>query len=342
MLAVAALVLTAALDWAQNEVNVQFHAFEDSRGVTVLSPTADLSKDFTDRTAVRLKFGVDAITAASDSCARCHQQGAPNLRQVFNGSLVRKYGNTKLSLGGEFGREKFYRATTLMTSVTRDLNNSNTTVAGGFSFSWNQPQLHPSQQHEMQVVPDGFVALTQTLSKTTVAQIGYEASHIAGYQTDPFLRARVNGEMQLGNTPDARTRQALTVRLRQALPANTVLEADYRRYHDNWSLDSDTLTAGVSHHFNPLVLGSFAYRWYQQTGVFFYEPQYFGSPQYFTADYRLIPFDSGVYSGKIELTPHAGFWRLRDGTGLTIQYDRYRASSGFEAGILSAGVHVPF
>src|SRR5712671_49260 len=110
-LAAAALVLTAGLDWAQNEVNVQFHAFEDSRGVTVLSPTADLNKDFTDRTAVRLKFGVDAITAASDSCARCHQQGVGNLRQVFNGSLVRKYGTTRLSIGGEFGREKFYRST---------------------------------------------------------------------------------------------------------------------------------------------------------------------------------------------------------------------------------------
>jgi hypothetical protein len=340
-LAAATLVLTAAVDWAQNEVNVQFHAFEDSRGVTVLSPTADLSKDFTDRTAVRLKFGVDAITAASDSCVRCHQQGAGNLRQVFNGSLVRKYGDTKLSVGGEFGREKFYRATTFMTSVTRDLNNGNTTVAGGFSFSWNQPQLHPDQKRETQVVPDGFVALTQTLSKTTVAQVGYEVSHVSGYQTDPFLRALVNGEMQLGNSPDARTRQTLTVRLRQALPADTILEADYRRYHDDWSIDSDTITAGLSHHFNPFLLANFSYRWYGQTGVYFYQPQYFGSPQYFTADYRLSPFDSGVYTGRIELTPPRGFRWLRDGSGLTIQYDRNRANTGFEAGILSAGIHVP-
>jgi uncharacterized protein DUF3570 len=341
-LAAAALALTATLDWSQNEVNVQFHAFDDSRGVTVLSPTVDLSKDFTERTAVRLKFGVDAITAASDSCVRCHQQGVGNSRQVFNGSLVRKYGDTKVSIGGEFGREKFYRATTFFTSVTRDLNNSNTTVAGGFSFATNQPLLHPSQQRETQLVPDGFVALTQTLSKTTVAQVGYEVSHISGYQTDPFLRAPVNGQMQLGATPDARTRQTLALRLRQALPASTILEADYRRYHDNWSIDSDTLTAGLSHHFNPLVLANFSYRWYGQTGVFFYQPQYVGNPQYFTADYRLIPFDSGVYTGKIELTPHGGFWRLRDGSALTIQYDRNRANTGFEAGILSAGLRVPF
>jgi hypothetical protein len=33
--------------------DVQFHAFQDTRGVTVLSPTVDLSKDFTDQHTVR-------------------------------------------------------------------------------------------------------------------------------------------------------------------------------------------------------------------------------------------------------------------------------------------------
>ena len=36
--------------------------------------------------------------------------------------------------------------------------------------------------------------------------------------------------------------------------------------------DSDTLTAGVSHHFSPFVLANFSYRWYGQSGVFFYQP----------------------------------------------------------------------
>ena len=76
----------------------------DSRGVTVLAGRG-LSKDFTDRTAVRLKFGVDAITAASDSCVRCHQQGRVTAAGVQRQS-VRKYGDTKREVGGGFGREK--------------------------------------------------------------------------------------------------------------------------------------------------------------------------------------------------------------------------------------------
>ena len=55
--------------------------------------------------------------------------------------------------------------------------------------------------------------------------------------------------MVLGHVPDARTRQTLTARLRQALPADTFLEADYRRYFDDWQLTSNTLSVGLSHHF---------------------------------------------------------------------------------------------
>jgi hypothetical protein len=39
---------------------------QDSRGVTVLSPDATFAKGFTHRTVIKMKFGVDAISAASD------------------------------------------------------------------------------------------------------------------------------------------------------------------------------------------------------------------------------------------------------------------------------------
>ena len=74
------LLAAAGYNWAQNQLDVSFHAFQDTRGVTVLSPDANFTKDFTDRTSVKLKFGVDAISAASDSCARCHADGATNGR----------------------------------------------------------------------------------------------------------------------------------------------------------------------------------------------------------------------------------------------------------------------
>jgi hypothetical protein len=334
--------LMAQRNWAQNnEMNVQIHGFQDTRGVTVLSPTVDLVQDFTERTSLRLNYGLDAISAASDSCARCHRDGVNSHRNVFGLSATRKYGDVKLTIGGAFSKENFYRATTGLASVSRDLANGNTTVAGGFSFSLNQPTLHPLPDIANQYQSGGFASLTQTLSKTTIVQAGYEVGHFSGYQNNPFLRADVGGVMLLGQVPDSRTRQTLSARLRQALPADTYLEADYRRYFDDWQVHSNTLSAGVSHHFSPELLLNFGYRRYDQTGAFFWAPEYTGIPQYYTADFRLEPFTSNNYSGRIEITPKGQWWWLPEGTGLTVQYERYQADNGFHAAIVSSGLRVP-
>jgi hypothetical protein len=323
-------------------VNILFHAFQDTRSVTVLSPTVDLTKDFTDRTTLRINYGLDAISAASDSCARCHRNGVNSHRQVAGLSATRKFNDLKFTIGGAYSQENFYRATTGLTSVSRDLNNANTTVAGGFSFSLNQPTLHPTQTIENQYASDGFVSITQTLSKTTIAQVGYELAKILGYQDNPYLRADVGGTPIVGHVPDNRTRQTLTARVRQALPADTYLEADYRRYVDDWQLSSNALSAGVTHQFAPFIAASFNYRRYGQTGAYFYQPAYPAPPpEFFTADFRLEPFKSNLYTGKLMLTPKRSLLGLREGSGLMLQYERYGADNGFESAILSAGVRVP-
>jgi uncharacterized protein DUF3570 len=339
--AAAAFSLVAARNWAQtNEVNVQFHGFQDVRGVTVLSPTVDLTQDFTDRTSLRINYGVDAISAASDSCARCHRDGVNSHRQEFGFSATRKTGDVKLTVGGALSKENFYRATTGLASVSRDLANGNTTVAGGFSFSLNQPVLHPLPDIANQYQSGGFASITQTLSKTTIAQAGYEIGHVSGYQNNPYLRASVNGLMILGQVPDARTRQTLSARLRQALPADTYLQADYRRYADDWQVKSNTISLGVSHYLRPELLLDFTYRRYDQTGAFFWAPQYTGIPQYYTADFRLEPFTSNNYTGKLVIAPK-GQWWLPEGTALTVQYERYLADNGFHAAVVTTGLRVP-
>lgn len=336
------LALQPARNWAQNnELNIQFHGFDDARGVTVLSPTVDLTQDYTDRTSLRINYGLDAISAASDSCVRCHRDGVNSHRQVVGLSVTQKHGDLKLTFGGAYSKENFYRATTGLTSVSRDFANGNTTVAGGFSFSLNQPTLHPTPDVENQYASDAFVSITQTLSKSTIAQAGYEFSHMSGYLDNPYLRASVDGVLVLGQVPDVRTRHTLSARLRQALPADTYLEADYRRYSDDWDVKSNTLSVGISHHFGPEWLVNAAYRRYGQTGAFFWAPEYTGVPQYYTADFRLEPFTSNDYSGRIEITPKVKWLGLPDDAALMVQYERYSADNGFSAAIVSTGLRIP-
>jgi hypothetical protein len=336
------LVAVPVVNWADNEINVHFHAFQDTRGVTVLAPAGDLSGDFTDRTSFKLKFGVDAVSSASDSCARCHQGHPLDTRKYIDASITRKYGDTKLTLGTEVSIENFYGSNTLMASATRDLNKGNTTIAGGYSFSWNRPQLHPAQTTQTQFSHDAYVSVTQTLTKTTIAQATYEYNRISGFQASPFLRTKVNGVMTLGNAPDLRSRHTLALRIRQALPAETYLEADLRHYFDDWSIKSNTVQVGLSHYFAPSTLVGVDYRRYTQTGAFFYQPQYVGTPDFFTGDFRLAPFDSNLYGGHITVTPKHGMLWLPAGTGVTFQYERYVANNGFQASIFSTGIRIPF
>ena len=343
---VTALIVTdAARSHAQEpqaqSLGLQFHTFVDSRGVTVLSPTVDLGQDFTDRTGLRVGFGVDAITAASDSCARCHAEGASNSRQFVNASIIRSYGDTKLSVGGEYSHENFYQATTVSTSITRSLNQANTTVAGGYSFSWNRPQLHPDEIVENQASQSAYATLTQTLSKNTIVQLGYELGYITGYQSNPFLRTTVDGVKMVGVHPDERMRHALTARLRQALPADTYFEADFRRYFDDWDVNANTWSVGLSKEFSPRFTLSGIFRRHGQAGAYFYQPFYTGSPQYYTADFRLFPFDSNLVTGRAIFTPHDGMLMFPAGTSLTAQYEFYKSTTNFEAGIFTLGVRMP-
>ena len=63
--------------------------------------------------------------------------------------------------------------------ISRTLNQANTTVAGGYSFSWNRPQLHPDEIVENQLAQSAYATLTQTLSKYTVMQFGYELGSVS-------------------------------------------------------------------------------------------------------------------------------------------------------------------
>ena len=102
-------------------MNIEFHGFQDMRGVTVLSPTIDLSQDYTERTSLRVNYGLDAISAASDSCVRCHHDGMNSHRQGFGLSATTKCGDLKLTIGGAYSKENFYRATTGSASASHDM-----------------------------------------------------------------------------------------------------------------------------------------------------------------------------------------------------------------------------
>ena len=223
------------------------HRAQPDRGSeprTTPSARACASTSVWTRSPPRRTRAPDAIARACDS-----------RRQDGGLSVTRKFDDLKFTIGGAYSQENFYRATTGLTSLSRDLAKGNTTVAGGFSFSLNQPVLHPTPGTGEPVSPaTRYASITQTLTKTTIAQAGYEVGRIAGYQDNPFLRANVNGSWCSARCRTrARGRRSRRACVRRC-PADTYLEADYRHYFDDWQVTSNTFSAGVSHRFGPQVL----------------------------------------------------------------------------------------
>ena len=50
-------------------------------------------------------------------------------------------------------------------------------------------------------------------------------------------------------------------------------------------------------------VAGFDYRRYDQTGAYFWQPSYTGTPEYYTGDFRLQPFASNLYTGKLTIIP---------------------------------------
>ncbi len=148
--------------------------------------------------------------------------------------------------------------------------------------------------------------------------------------------------MTVGQSPDARTRQALTARLRQALPGQTFLEADYRRYFDSWSVDSNALSLGLSHHFGDtrrrrrVATAGTTRRALSST-----RPPTRGRPSTSRQTSGSFPFNSDTYTGRVEITPKSGLFQMPPGTSLKLQYERYLATTGFQAGVFTGGFQIP-
>jgi hypothetical protein len=340
--ALGVLLATASIESQSNTFDVAFHAFQDSRDVTVLSPDISMERTLNDRTALRAKFGLDAISSPSEACVNCHPKGPTNRRLAGSLSLVRKFGDTKLTVGSELSKEYFYASGAFLASLSRDLNKGNTTVAAGFSVARNVPTLHPSEARRTQTSYGAYGSLTQSWTRSTVTQIGYEFNDISGYLANPFLRNHIDGFELHDRVPAQRTRHALSARLRQALTSGTFLDSDYRHYADSWSLQSDTLSVGLAQHLGQVVVASGRYRWYDQEGAFFYAPSYSGLPEYLTSDFRLVPFTSGAVEGRIEVTPKRSWLSMPAGSSLSFELEHYFSSQDFQANILTIGLRLPF
>jgi hypothetical protein len=175
----------------------------------------------------------------------------------------------------------------------------------------------------------GRVALTQVLSKKSLAQLSWDTVRLAGYLASPYRYVALGGDglcARAGTDPAAgavvanaaasggapalyclpeahpheRIRNAVTGKIRFALGAHASLGVNYRFYFDDWGILSHTIWPDLA-----FVLGEHAtlrlmYRYYVQGEADFYQARYLNAeaaPRYLSRDRKLSP----LYNSRVGL-----------------------------------------
>lgn len=371
MLTAHGLLLTEAK--AEDRFSIKYQHYEDdksiyyknTKGVTSDRWLVAITKAITEKTALALNYGVDAISAASwkvDGVTSASRRAGEETRYSGGLGLNHTAGTANFSANFGVSRENNYNSNYLSASAAQDFNKRNTTVALSIAKAWDD--IYSTKMGESRIFPRSKdsstigLSLTQALTPWTIAAIGHEYTIVEGYQAHAENVVLLsNGSYSDEKHPETRYRNASVLRLNQYLPWNGAVHADYRYYRDSWGVGSNTM--GLKYYqylYDDLVL-RLRYRYYSQSAAYFYSQNPSSSDEYPTIDGKLRKFDSEMYGVKLiydatKLARKIGI-TVSDKVSLDLKYDRYQqvdaitsatstSGAGLKADIVQAGLGMEF
>lgn len=158
-----------------------------------------------------------------------------------------------------------------------------------------------------------YFGVSQILSRTAILRVGLSYTYSDGYLTDPYkLRDK---------RPSDHSRWAFTTGYRKHLvDMGATVQADYRFYSDDWSMDSHTLTLGWSQPLGRHTLKPYV-RYYSQRAADFFDPVADFTADYYADDYRLSAF--GALTLGLNWQVQLGDWVAE------AQVERYRSNNSW-------------
>lgn len=228
-------VLAAELDDWDFDVATLVYAEGDSR-VSAIEPVLSATRNFDSETQLNLKLAIDTLTGASPNGATPSAQPQTFARPSGNGQFITAAGEQPLddtfqdtrvamsatysaplgrdwaySAGGYFSKEYDYQSLGVNGSLSRYLNQKNTTltiganisadslnpegnvpiglnavaVPGSASFTADYASSRGSSSED-KTIADLLLGVTQVINRRTLMQFNYSISSSDGYLTDPF------------------------------------------------------------------------------------------------------------------------------------------------------------
>jgi hypothetical protein len=251
------------------------------------------------------RYPVDAISGATPTDEKRHQISGT---LTFMHDFIKMFSADKnnddpatLSITGINSQENDYTSRTVSLSASQDLFQRNTTLGlrAGKSFDRYSPaqrflasaQADPGWNYfgNGQRQTDNLsVSFTQGLSVTTVVSLIGGYYYDRGYLSRPYYVYKINDVYRHELYPSQKTSMTAAAMLNQYVTSGSGLSfhLEYRYYTDSWEIASHTAEAEMNFRVGDFVIIRPSYRFYTQTGAFFYKDVYDSSDYYLTTDLK--------------------------------------------------------
>jgi hypothetical protein len=284
-------------------------------------------------------------------------------RLALNASWQQPLGRFyQVNVGASASKEYDYLHLGLNAKISRDFNDRNTTLSGGFAIAsdeidpeggiptgftrmLNVGDLSNRRGSESKDLLDVVFGVTQVINRNLVAQVNYSYSNSSGYLSDPFkIVSVVDGVSGDGidnlpppldgpshvflyeQRPDDRVKHSLYTQAKYFM-SGKVLDFSYRYMTDDWEIDSHTVDVRYR-----WPIGANAYlephfRYYMQTAADFYSLSLTDGeplPEFVSADFRLGEFDAITLGAKYG-------WTTSNGNDMNVRLEFYQQSSSISA-----------
>lgn len=326
----ASLLLTSLQ--AEDYVQVQILQYnEHNNRASIFSPSLEISKDFGTDYTLRGTYSLDSISGASptfydaSSGASAYARGHTTQENVRYGGVeydepkrmigilsgTKRFDNRdELTLTGSFSNEYDYRSSELSVEALHWIDEGkNQSITAGISFQKNVILVEckensicdASSGASKKLRSDAFLAqvgFTQNLNSTTRVESALFYNNEDGYLSNPFMNVvryyDTTPTITNETRPQHRRGYGATLKYIKALRDNIAWHTGYRYYHDNWEINSHTLSEELYYEINSAFTLGAGLRYYMQDSAYFFskDKTHFSDERYASSDERLGSFDA--------------------------------------------------
>jgi hypothetical protein len=265
---------------------------------------------------------VDIVSAASpDAVDVTSEASRQNEAAALDWTTTYKTETSSVALRSMFHAEENYRSWLEGVVVTHGFADDNTLLGASVFSSIDYFEKYlltgPHHGHSTRSAINANVSLTQLLSPTTVAVLGYGFTLQTGDLSNNFNSVPLtNGGIELERLPYSRDRHALSARIAQYLPWSGALKLQYRFYADDWRVVANTFEGELDQRLTAFSYLGAVYRAHQQNGVWFFTTRTSPETPFATADSDLAPFVAQTLGGKLSFD-----WSVRSKVGTVLHFD---------------------